>query len=326
MLLLKYASVAHEPSCIGLRAAMQLQVHVRPVSSLAAGLKLQRPKTAGTEAVFRPPARVAEHGDKDGERVELLRLCVLPATRLSQLRDLVILQLASRWGSRDSVDPRRPATAPARTSGSVAASLCAAASGDSPMASPKKCSLRETLSLRLVFEGRLLTEDDAERPVGELGFSHGAVVHCVASTTAKQDQSVSCYPHTCSTDGGRVVHVLGEQFPFSTRVACRFGTVAVDAHLEDDREEHDFSTLRCIAPPHPAGPVTLSISFDGGVTWLGGPTFWYVDPSVAGCPFALAVPASCRGLRGIQADANFGQWGMRWDRGPDDRDPGAGCV
>mmetsp|Transcript_92184 Transcript_92184/g.152684 ORF Transcript_92184/g.152684 Transcript_92184/m.152684 type:complete len:307 (-) Transcript_92184:64-984(-) len=306
---------------------MQLQVHVRPVSSLAAGLKLQKPKTVGKEAAFCPPPRVAERQDKDEEKVELLRLCVLPATRLSQLRDLVILQLASRWGSSDSEEPRRPATAPARASGNVAASLCAAASGDSPVASPKKSSLRETLSLRLIFQGRLLTDEDAESPVGELGFSNGAVVHCVASTKARQDQSVSCYPHSCSTDGGRVVHVLGEQFPFSTRIACRFGTVAVDAHLEDDDgEEHDFATLRCVAPPHPAGAVTLSISFDGGVTWLGGPTFWYVDPSAAGCPLAVAVPASCRGLRGVQAGSNFGQWEMRWDRGPDDRDPGAGCV
>ena len=29
--------------------------------------------------------------------------------------------------------------------------------------------------------------------------------------------------------------------------------------------------LRCIAPPHPAGPVTISVSFDGGATWLEGP-------------------------------------------------------
>ena len=33
----------------------------------------------------------------------------------------------------------------------------------------------------------------------------------------------------------------------------------------------DAVRLRCIAPPHPAGPVTISMSFDGGATWLEGP-------------------------------------------------------
>jgi len=236
---------------------------------------------------------------------KVLPLRVLEATRLGQLCDLVALQLASRCQSSTQQGSASP--------------QCGYASQRLPSAKP-----RDALSLRLIFEGQCLKEGDEEKPLGELGISDGAVVHCVASPKAKKDQRVSCHPHHCSVDGGRSVHIVGEVFPFSTRITCRFGSVPVPAEVKDDGSESGIATLVCTAPPHPAGPVTLTISFDGGATWLDeGPTFLYVDPLFACCPLAVAVPAACGGL-----DASFSVHGMRWDQGPHDQDQGGGggCV
>lgn len=181
----------------------------------------------------------------------------------------------------------------------------------------------EALVLQLIFGGRILTGEDEELTLGQLGMADGAVLHCFV-TAKVEEQQLWCYPHSCSTDGGRVVRVLGASFPVTSRTACRFGTVLVDAKLEDDGSEGGVSQLVCTAPPHPAGPVTISVSFDGGATWMGGPSFWYWDPSVANCAIGVAVPSSCHGMVGVRADASFGSQVMRWDR--EDRDPDAGCA
>lgn len=178
--------------------------------------------------------------------------------------------------------------------------------------------------MQIIFAGRILSGDEEDVPIRELGVSDGNVLHCIVSPKADQEQKLMCYPHSCSTDGGRAVRVLGANFPTSSRISCLFGTVPVDARLEDDGAEGGVAQLVCTAPPHPAGPVTISITFDGGASWIGGPSFWYFDPSSASCPHAIAVSASCRGGIDVRSDASFGNQAMRWDR--DDRDPGAGSV
>lgn len=284
---------------------------------------------------------------------QALRLCVLKETSLGQLRHLVALKLTQQTagasglealpghsaaltqggsptharspGARFAPPSRRPATAPAAAAGSVATSLATAAAEEKSVGRPP-----EALTLRLIFDGRLLGDEAEGQPLAELGLSDGAVVHCLAAPKVDTEQRIACYPHKCSTDGGRVVHVVGEQFPFSTRLACRFGAVMVGAEVETrEGSVTDAASvvLRCVAPPHPAGPVTLSVSFDGGVTWLGGPTFWYVDPSFAACPFGVAVPASCAGMaQGVRVDALFGQsWRIDRGGGPDNY-PGGDCA
>eukprot|EP00427_Karlodinium_veneficum_P032885 CAMPEP_0169186036 /NCGR_PEP_ID=MMETSP1016-20121227/2131_1 /TAXON_ID=342587 /ORGANISM="Karlodinium micrum, Strain CCMP2283" /LENGTH=253 /DNA_ID=CAMNT_0009261811 /DNA_START=3 /DNA_END=764 /DNA_ORIENTATION=+ len=236
---------------------------------------------------------------------EVLPIRISKSTRLRQFYNLVKLQLAGRsstsggYPKTEQCD-QRPQSATQRIES-------------------------QAVSLRLVFKGESLRDIDEDTPLSELGIVAGAVLHCVTSPKAKKEQRVSCYPHRCSTDGGCVVRICGEHFPFSTRIACRFGTVAVAAQIEDDGCEGGVPVLRCVAPPHPAGPVTVSVSFDGGVSWLDdGPTFWFIDSSSAACPLGITVPASCRPQHGISNTTSFGQWGMRWDH---DRDPGGGgCV
>lgn len=282
----------------------------------------------------------SSHRDDAGA---VLRLCVLEATLLRQLQNLIKLQLTCR----DSVDrpgggyPTRPLTAPASFAGNMAASLAAAAETEpgvdatsgygcnpSPIAAvvaPRKFKAEEpTLNLELVFSGRLLGEEDQARSLAELGISDGAVVHCLKWTRINIEQEICCYPHRCSTDGGCVVRVVGERFPDSAKIACRFGTVVVNATVENDGEDAGIAQLRCCAPPHPAGPVTLSVSFDAGMTWLGGPAFWYVDASSSSCPLGIAVPSSCAGARGILNHAILDNWIRRDDH--DDQGPGAGCA
>ncbi|CAE8638393.1 unnamed protein product, partial [Polarella glacialis] len=171
---------------------------------------------------------------------------------------------------------------------------------------------------------------DDEKQLAELGVSEGDLIHCLTSwkvDTEKvdTDQQLSCFPHSCSVDGGRVVHVLGERFPASTRTVCRFGRLFVEARIEDEGVESGVSQLVCTAPAHPAGPVTVSVSFDGGATWLEGPTFWYLDPSSGACTRGIAVPAGCRGLEEtVRCDITSG---VRWGGdGGDGGGPGSGCV
>lgn len=265
-----------------------------------------------------PGIRVEVHVRGAGSKLpaedqDVLPLRVLQATRLGQLCDLVALQLATKG----------------MPGGQPSGARLSSASGYPDTTKPGRplsAKPREDLSLRLIFEGRSLKETDEDRPLGELGISDGAVVHCVTSPKAKKDQRVSCHPLHCSVEGGRVVHVVGEVFPFSTRIACRFGTVSVPADVEDDGAVSGIATLRCMAPAHPAGPVAITLSFDGGATWLDdGPSFWYVDPLAAGCPLGVAVPSSCRGLTGTQV-GNFATWGMRWDDNDRDQGGGSGCV
>mmetsp|Transcript_33362 Transcript_33362/g.94274 ORF Transcript_33362/g.94274 Transcript_33362/m.94274 type:complete len:342 (+) Transcript_33362:36-1061(+) len=286
-----------------------------------------------------------EKEERHGPKRDELRLCVLEAMQLRQLRDLVAMQLATRQSSSsrvaEDVSPPRPKTAPASASGRLAAGLAVAAGvGNGRSGGPTSAQQgpprfqpaprgrpREQLALQLVFNGRLLGAEDEERALGDLGVADGATLHCLVSVKAKQvdaQQELSCYPRHCSIDGGRVVHVLGSRFPSSSRLVCRFGTILVGAELEDDGEEGGISQLRTLAPPHPAGAVTIGVSFDGGATWLGGPTFWYVDPSQAACPHGIAVPAQCGATIGVKVDATFGGQLQRWDHGGPD--PGSGCA
>ncbi|CAE7935238.1 unnamed protein product [Symbiodinium necroappetens] len=147
-------------------------------------------------------------------------------------------------------------------------------------------------SLQLIFSGQILAVD--ERALSEIGIKKDAMVHCLASLIVELEgqQQLTCFPKHCSVDGGRIVHILGEHFPDTDRAACRFGRVVTGASIEADGSE-GVSQLRCVAPAHPAGPVTLSLSFDGGATWMEGPTFWYYDPAVCSAGYSLCVPAEC---------------------------------
>ncbi|CAJ1356748.1 unnamed protein product [Effrenium voratum] len=208
-----------------------------------------------------------------------MKLCVAEATQLKQLRELIALRLAQG----------------------------------------KDVRARRRLSLKLVFEGQLLQDD--EKPLGQMGVVNGSLLHCLPSLMVEKQQ-LSCFPHRCSVDGGRVVHVLGERFPSSARLACRFGRVVTEAQLEDDGGDSGVSQLRCTAPPHPAGPVTISVSFDGGASWLEGPSFWYYDPAICYGGYGLCVPADCgAGALPVRTDPSR----LRWDP---DRDPegGPGCA
>ncbi|CAK9117673.1 unnamed protein product, partial [Durusdinium trenchii] len=153
----------------------------------------------------------------------------------------------------------------------------------------------DSSSLQVVFNGQLLSSEDDEKPLGQMGVRNGSVFCCLVSFTSHTvfEQQMCCFPHHCSVDGGRVVHVLGEKFPNSSRTSCRFGRIVTGATIEDDGTEGGISQLRCVAPPHPAGPVTISVSFDGGITWLEGPTFWYYDPLVCSGTYGVCVPADC---------------------------------
>jgi len=290
--------------------AMWVTVHVR-------GLKEELPVTFA-DGPTEGEGSVAE---------KTLRLFVLEATRLRQLRDLVALQLASH-GSGGNVPgcPSRPSTAPARSGGSVAASLAAASGPDgaSDSVSRQSPTPREALASRLVFDG-VLSGADAERGLRELGLDDGAVVHCGVDRVPAEAQQLLCFPRSCSTDGGRVVRVAGERFPASNRTLCCFGTIAVMAEVEDDGDESGVAQLRCVAPPHPAGPVTLRVSLDAGSTWMDGPTFMYVNPESGSCTRGIPVPSSCCGVRQGVSVSTFGSWTTRWDN--DDRgNGGAGCA
>eukprot|EP00930_Biecheleria_cincta_P103314 TRINITY_DN95277_c0_g1_i1.p1 TRINITY_DN95277_c0_g1~~TRINITY_DN95277_c0_g1_i1.p1 ORF type:complete len:281 (-),score=44.44 TRINITY_DN95277_c0_g1_i1:85-927(-) len=256
-----------------------------------------------------------------------LRLYVLEATKLKQLRDLLVLRLAHRASEESACasspysPPARPSTAPAAAAGHVAESLAAAGSSVSPTSRSKR------LAVHLIFEGRRMQGDDEERCLQDLGVRDGAVVHCLASVEVDAAQQISCHPHSCHVDGGRLVHVLGEHFPFSNRAACRFGRSVVDAEVKDDGAEAGISELTCIAPAHPAGPVTLGVSFDGGVSWLDGPTFWYLDPALSGGGHGICVRADySAGAQRVRGDVSVRPlWDSNW--GQDDYDPGgAGCA
>lgn len=256
-----------------------------------------------------------------------VRLYVLEATKIKQLRDLLVLRLAHRALGESACaggydPPCRPSTAPAAASERVTESLAAAAgSAMSPTSRPRR------LALHLIFEGRRMQGEDDDRSLQELGVREGAVVHCLASVEVDAAQHVSCYPHSCHVDGGRLVHVLGEHFPYSNRTACRFGRSVVDAEVKDDGAEGGISELTCVAPAHPAGPVTLGVSFDGGVTWLDGPTFWYLDPALSGDGHGICVRAdNCTGAQRVRADVAVRPlWDTHWRN--DEYDPGgAGCA
>lgn len=269
-------------------------------------------------------------GEEDPGGSEALRLTVLEAMQLKQLRELLSLQLAMSRGSVESLVPSRPSTAPARESGRLAASLAAAAGADEgrlrPFQPPARAAPRrrrrcEELALQLVFNGRLLGAQDEARALDDLGVADGSTLHCLVYARVNMDQEISCYPHQGSVDGGSVVHVLGSRFPASARIACKFGTVVVGAELEDDGEEGGISQLRTVTPPHPAGAVTVAVSFDGGATWLGGPTYWYVDPELFACPRSIQVPAFCPAESRVKTDAT-----LQGIKRNDDRDGSSGCA
>mmetsp|Transcript_25591 Transcript_25591/g.59595 ORF Transcript_25591/g.59595 Transcript_25591/m.59595 type:complete len:302 (-) Transcript_25591:6-911(-) len=287
---------------------------------------------------------------KQGASVHVVPLQVLESTSIQQLQKLVLLKLASQTASsspllrhgEDAQAGARPKTAPANSIGRIAQSLDTSfnhgvdsapleGGGDRLSHHAHSTTLHERLlakevQLHFVLQGRLLEADAHDATtLDELGVVDGVTIHCLATVSVKQTQDLSCHPRSCTTDGGRVVHVLGERFIDTPHAACRFGTIAVPARVEDDGAVGGVADLVCLAPSHPAGPVTLSITFDG-ISWLPGPTFWFLDASSA-CPGqAIPVPASCRGVNGVRTDATFGSSMARWDR-DNDRDPGgAGCV
>mmetsp|Transcript_62665 Transcript_62665/g.112451 ORF Transcript_62665/g.112451 Transcript_62665/m.112451 type:complete len:243 (-) Transcript_62665:32-760(-) len=221
-----------------------------------------------------------------------LKLCVVEATRLSQLRELIALRLKQPKAKEKLVEKRSS----------------------------------HSLSLQLVYNGQMLLQEDDEKALGQIGVENGAVLHCLASliVEVEKQQQLTCFPQHCTIDGGRVVHVLGERFPDTDRVACRFGRVVTTATIEDDGEEGGVSQLRCVAPAHPAGPVTLAVSFDGGATWLEGPTFWYYDPVICNAGYGVCVPSDCgAGALPVRQDVAFRQ---RWGNHDQDPDAGAGCA
>jgi len=178
---------------------------------------------------------------------------------------------------------------------------------------------------RFVFAGQVLRDFDDVQSLAELGVSEGVTIHCLVSIKGDMEQRLECHPHSCSIDGGRVVNILGRSFPSTTRLVCRFGTVVTPAEVEDDGAESGIATLKCIAPPHPAGPVTLGLSFDGGVTWLNKLTFWYADPCAASELCRASVPSSCKAMHGVASHVGAGRWQIRRDHDPDNG-PDMGSV
>jgi len=272
-----------------------------------------------------------------------LQLNVLGSTQVQQLRELILIQLRSGTVAAAARDVGMPATAPARAAGYLAASLEAAATDttEQPPLARATTQIQDfvvrSYVLRLIFDHRLLRDVDDERTLENLGVEDAAILTCAVTVTIEtatpREQAqlqenealkLACFPRSCSTDGGRVVHVAGAAFPAESRLVCRFGTMCVNAEAEDDGSESGVSQMKCVAPPHPAGPVTLSVSFDGGLHWIEGPSFWYHDPTSARCPFGITVPASCQGVIGVRTNA-FGAWQIRRD-GNNDRDPGGGCA
>lgn len=240
-----------------------------------------------------------------------LSLSVRPTTTVGQLRSLILVQLlaAGAAGSlRKRLSWRRVSPAPATL-----------VDQSGPPA------LESVLHLGMVAGGRCLDTDAVAWTMADLGLDEGSCVHCAASARVDEDQRITVFPHRCGTDGGRTVHVAGESFPFTSKPACRFGTVSVSATI--DNGDSGFPTFQCVAPPHPAGPVTLSVSFDGGITWLEGPTFLYFDPSAQNCALTVEVPDTCSaGRHGVGFLRPAMPWVTRCDRGPDEPDNGAGCV
>lgn len=189
--------------------------------------------------------------------------------------------------------------------------------------------------VRFVYSGRSFsTELELETTVGAvmrgterahaIPHNHPALV-CLIERRAMASQQLMAFPASCSTDGGCRVDLVGEYFPYSDKLCCRFGTSIVPAEADSSGEPN---CLHCRAPPHPAGPVTLSVSFDGGATFLRGPTFTYLDPEAEAAQ-ALGVPVSCGAGASIGVGTILGNslsWAARWDRPPDPDGGGGGTA
>lgn len=167
--------------------------------------------------------------------------------------------------------------------------------------------------------------DGGQSPQARDGSGHGlpSMIFCTAflARRAFVEQKFLAHPSSCSTDGGVKVTVAGECFPSRAGgIWFRFGRDEVSA-IQD---EEDSNLLWARAPPHEAGVVTLSISFDSARTWLPGPVFTYYDGR---CPAgqAIAVPVTCAsgsrvGVGRILSDTLA--WEARWS---DPRDGGGGA-
>lgn len=295
-------------------------------------MRLLNTRRASTDSfAFSPPARPSTAPARSAGSVAASLSAAIADAASSSADGADAASAGSALASPAAAAAEHPTKPPLRAATScgspVAPSImagCRQQRGSMVAAAPEKPHKKpsDRLAVQIIFAGRLWAEGDEETPIGQLGVVDGAVVHCLVSTKVDQEQKLMCYPHSCPTDGGRVVKVLGASFPESARISCRFGTLLVDAKLEDDGEEGGVAQLVCTAPPHPAGPVTVSVSFDGGATWIGGPSFWYWDPQSTSCAQTVAVSAACAGRFGVRNVA-FGAQALRWE---DDRDPGAGCA
>lgn len=193
--------------------------------------------------------------------------------------------------------------------------------------------------VRIVSAGRVFeTEEELRTQLVQLpdaavayaatnsGDDRWQLIFCTVFLARREflEQQLLAHPSRCSTDGGVKVTVAGECFPSRAgRTRFRFGRDEVSAV----QDEEDSNLLWARAPPHEAGVVTLSISFDSGRTWLPGPMFTYYDGQ---CPagHAIAVPVTCTsgsrvGIGRILSDSLA--WETRWSD-PRDRGGGAGAT
>jgi len=155
------------------------------------------------------------------------------------------------------------------------------------------------------------------------GRSVPSVIFCTAflARRAFVDQQLLAHPSSCSTDGGVKVTVAGECFPARAgRTWFRFGRDEVSAV----QDEEDSNLLWARAPPHEAGVVTLSISFDSARTWLPIPMFTYYDGRCHAGQ-AIAVPVTCTSGSRVGIGRILSEtlpWEARWS---DPRDGGGGA-
>eukprot|EP00386_Alphamonas_edax_P003035 GDKI01009286.1.p3 GENE.GDKI01009286.1~~GDKI01009286.1.p3 ORF type:complete len:103 (+),score=26.74 GDKI01009286.1:548-856(+) len=102
-------------------------------------------------------------------------------------------------------------------------------------------------------------------------------------------------------------------------MCCRFGTVSVPAVWVNRQ------CVKCVAPPHPAGVVSLSVSFDGGN---------FIDPPANFCfagertvEEAIAVRCDLSVSQRLQVACQSNTHALRTHRGGDGPpDPGAGVA
>ncbi|CEM17315.1 unnamed protein product [Vitrella brassicaformis CCMP3155] len=165
--------------------------------------------------------------------------------------------------------------------------------------------------------GRALSVEDEESVrLSDHSLGDGSILNCVVQLKWTDTQvELQPVPAQCLTEGGRVINVFGDYFVNSRYLSCRFGRIVVPATFQSRHQ------IRCIAPPHPAGVVSLQVSVDGGHTFLEpGTLFCYVDPMSS----SRAVRVRCQEAATSQLQSWGAHYGVqRYERYDDDRnDPG----